>query len=248
MNFVSCSKDKKDNISSLSNDYSYIINKKNKLIYYSTEKGVSLEYIVDKNFKIDDKGIFIYEDFGNIDTINIIFINDIQKSINFTINKDEKNFSIKKIENLIKAICIQSNINHIYYFENSNISNNISLPLFVRTQYKSRKDFRKIARNNGKLKNNQNKIVFLVAFCVATLMLEFGMNQSVSYLSDKSRGAFNKNYSALENKKNNLLIELQNYENLSQNLKDITVASSKEAYIKIKSEEMTLPNNEVFPQ
>jgi hypothetical protein len=238
MEFITCSKNLTTNIASLSNDYSYVINKKNKIIYYSTQKGVSLEYVADLNFNSDDKGVFIYEEFGGVDVVNIVFVNSIEKSIEFKINKSDGKFHLKKVENFIKAICVQKNIKNVYYFENSQIAGNIHLPSFIEINYISRANFRKVAKSNGKLKSNQNKIIFLILFCLGTIVLEFGANKTIEILADKSKETFSLNFKQLESKKNNILIDLEKYENLSQNLKDIKIAKSTSNYLELKKQEL----------
>lgn len=249
MELISCEKNLTSNITSLSNDYFYVINKNNGLIYYSTTKGISLEFIVDLNFHKDNKGIFIYEEFGGSDVISIIYINSLDKTVEFKISSsDSNNFHLKKVENFIKAICVQNNINKIYYFENSQVANDIKLPEFIQVDYISRIDFKKSIKKNGKLKNNRNKIIFLVIFCAVTIVIEFTTNKSFEWLMQKSRDTYNKNYTELENKKNNLLIEINKFESLSQDLKDIKLFYSKEDYLNFKRQEQPILINEEIVQ
>lgn len=242
MELISCEKNYISNITSLSNDYFYVINKKNGLIYYSTTRGVSLECIVDLNFNKDNKGIFIYEEFGGSDVVSIVYVNSLDKTVEFKIANDN-NFHLKKVENFIKAICVQNNINHIYYFENSQVANNIKLPEFIKIDYISRIEFKKVIKKNGKLKNNRNKILFLITFCVVTFAVEYSTNKAFNWLMQNSRDTYNKNYTELENKKNNYLVEISNFESLSQDLKDIKLVYSKDDYLILKSQEQQTLNN-----
>jgi hypothetical protein len=121
------------------------------------------------------------------------------------------------------------------------------LPSFIEINYISRAGFRKVAKSNGKLKSNQNKIIFLILFCIGTIILEFGANKTFEFLVDKSKQNFNFNFKQLESKKNNILIDLEKYENLSQNLKDIKIAKSTSNYLELKKQELeNLNKEEVF--
>lgn len=231
-------KEQSSNLLKFSKEDNYIVNQKNSIVYSSLDKGISIEYIIDK-ILINIKALVIFEKLES-DEIALIFSNDTAKTIVFNINNND--FSIRKLENFIKLICLKKNISTIFFLENSKIIDNIKLPKSIKINLISREIFRRTVKKAPKLKNNQNKVVFLLVFLVITFSLSFLTEKSFIYLTKNSGRDFDKQYALLLNKQNELETELAKYENLTQNLREIKVADTFNDYL-IFAKEIEQNNN-----
>lgn len=229
-------KAEKNNVQTLSNEYFYVINNKNGLIYYSGEKGICLEYVVDSIFTPDDKGIFIYES-DTLDFISLVYINSINKTVTFAIKK-EGSFSTKKLENFLKVICLKDKVFQLYFFESSSVEKSLVLPSFFSVNYINRASFKKAFKKSKKLKNSQNKIISLVVFCAITIACEVGMTKALTFLKTEAVNEFNTKNKSLEIEKTKLLESLKKYDDLSISFKDIQVVKSKDEYLKAQIKEV----------
>lgn len=229
--YIYTSKNLSANLTTLSNEYRYIVNSQNGIIYFSTEKGISIEFAIDKLISSQIKGVFVYEDLEN-NHISLIFINDIAESISFDIRLD---FSMKKIENFIKLVCFQKSIDTVYFLENSKVEKNIEIPSFINKQFIERAVLKKALKKAPAIKNRQNKLMSLGTFLIVVIVFELLLGKSFDYLITKTNNDFNKNYEIAEKKKIFLLEELSKYEGLSQNLRDIKIVKTLDEYNKIKS-------------
>lgn len=229
------------NLLRFSKEENYIINPKNNIVYSSFQKGISLEYIIDKALK-DIKAIFVYENLEN-DEIALVFTNSNLKSIVFNIKND---FSTKKVENFIKLSCLKNNISKIYFFNDSIIREKIELPSYIKKSSIDRNWFKKAVKKSPSLKNNQNKIIFLLLSALITFGLSFSSEKLFTHLTYKSGVEFDKTFADMANNKIELEAELEKYENITLNLKEIRVVQNFNEYLEIKKAEESKLNNDLI--